>query len=98
MKIGNYRLICGIFTTFYVRHNIVVSVGNVAVKSLFFAIVGKRRQFAFYAENPPHSLLTNEQMFCTMIIVILSLYARQSRKLNNSVNIFSGLYARQRMR
>lgn len=76
--------------TFYVRHNIVVRVGDVAVKSLFFSIVGKRRQFAFYAENPPHFLSTNEQMFAIMIFVILSLYAGKAQKLNISVNIFAG--------
>lgn len=96
MKIGNYRLICGIFTTFYVRHNIVVSVGDVAVKSLFFSIVGKRRQFAFYTKKHSYLLLTIEQMFCIMIFVILSLYAGKARKQNIGVNILSGLFVRQR--
>lgn len=37
-------------------------------------------------------------MFTIMIFVVLSLYAGRARKLNIGVNIFSGLYARQRRR
>lgn len=49
-------------------------------------IIGKRKN----TKKVSYFLLTNEQMFDIMILVILSLFAGLSRKPNNSVNIFAG--------
>ena len=49
-------------------------------------IIGKRKN----TKKVSYFLLTNEQMFCITIFLILSHFAGKPRKPNNSVNIFAG--------
>ncbi len=68
------------------------------VSDYFKAIIAENYLNFIWFEDYSNFLLTNEQLFYMTVFVVLSLYAGRARKLNISVNIFSGLYARQRLR